>query len=121
MILDALILILVACDLRWRRVWLRLLLVAVVAAVFARALSIGPAMRSALAAGPNGVGAASQYSGEYARGVVSMFETVRDNLQRIYLPLTLLLWLAVSGPILEAFERRKRDLAAGRSSGSLAP
>ena len=101
---------LAACELRWRFVWLRALLVIVAVVELHFPTSLGPAYRRAVAPPrrvmmPAPTSQPTELASDYVSGVLVMHDEARRDLSRINFPLGILVWLALYPVVLPVLSR----------------
>lgn len=104
--------VLAACELRWRFAWLRVVLVLLTVVQLGFATGTGPAYRRALTHKrlvvlPAAPGDPPQLASEFVSGVLVMQQEVRQDLADINFPLAMLAWLALYPAVLSAVSRRR--------------
>jgi hypothetical protein len=109
-ILHLLVVVLTACELRFRSPWLRILLVIFAMVELQFAAGLGPAYRRAIAHPQRVVMPAPQSlpqqpASEFASGVLVMEEEARKDLVGINFPLGVLVWFALYPVVLPAVSR----------------
>lgn len=108
-LLHILVLVLLICELRWRLMLLRLLLVGLVFFDLITAVQIAGARRRALAQTlPDSVSipaASTSPSPEFERGVMAMSTEASENLGRVTFPALIFVWMAVSPLLLDGIAR----------------
>lgn len=113
MIYHSMLIILAACELRWRAAWLRLLLVVLTVAELQVAMGLGPAYRRAVANPrrvemPRPPSRPPTLASDFVSGVLVMDEEARRVLTRGNFPLGILIWLSLYPVVLPAITRRLR-------------
>jgi hypothetical protein len=117
---------LLLCDLRWRRLWLRLMIVGILWYLLLGGMNMQAAERRALARPGRvlGLGAPHQEpvpASEFARGVIVMEAEARRQLGLTEFPLIALVWLGISPPLLDrlgALRLRLKERKRGDESRS---
>jgi hypothetical protein len=108
------VVVLAACELRWRAVWLRLPLVALAVLQLQFATGLGPAVRRAMAhprrvVMPAPSAQPQRLATEFKSGVLVMADEAKRDLTDIYFPLGVLAWLALYPAVLTSISRRRRQ------------
>jgi hypothetical protein len=99
MLMKLVIVSLLICDLRWRRLWLRAPIAALLFWLALSATAVGPAMRRALEHQhrvPWPGSPSSELTSEYASGVLRMRQEAQRDLSRAVFPIYALAWLSIS-------------------------
>ena len=108
--------VLAACELRWRSAWLRILLVFLAVAELQVAMGLGPAYRHAVGKQrhvemPTSPGQPPRPASDFVSGVVVMDEEARRVLARANFPLGVRVWLTLYPVVLPAVSRRIKRTA----------
>ena len=108
--------VLAACELRWRSTWLRILLVLLAVVELQVAMGLGPAYRHAVGRQrrvemPTPPGRPPRVASDFVSGVIVMDEEARRVLARANFPLGVLVWLTLHPVVLPAVSRRIRRTA----------
>jgi hypothetical protein len=118
MLMKLVIVSLLVCDLRWRRLWLRAPTAALLFWLALSSTAVAPAMRRALEHQQRIPWPGSPSSGltsEYASGVLRMRQEAERDLDRVVFPIYALAWLSIShllaDSLMVVIHRRARTTA----------